>query len=221
MASIYQGLVRVLIFITYTMIVVLITLLFQERFLRGPLEVIKEHILKPSDALQDQGSMEVFFSPKGGATAAIISAISGARTSIFVAAYSFTSADIAKALLLAKQRDVAIKIILDKSQISQKYSSSTFFINQGFDVKIDIKHAIYHHKFMVIDEKNIITGSFNFTKAAESKNAENLLIIKNNQSLAKEYLDAWWFDWRRSLRKDEFLDKKRSSSNNAEGEDDI
>jgi phosphatidylserine/phosphatidylglycerophosphate/cardiolipin synthase-like enzyme len=55
---------------------------------------------------------------------------------------------------------------------------------------IDAKHAIAHNKIMIIDKATVITGSFNFTKAAEEKNAENLLIITSKE-LAKIYLDNW------------------------------
>jgi phosphatidylserine/phosphatidylglycerophosphate/cardiolipin synthase-like enzyme len=51
-------------------------------------------------------------------------------------------------------------------------------------------HAIAHNKVMVIDRETVITGSFNFTRAAEEKNAENLLIIKSND-LARAYIDNW------------------------------
>jgi phosphatidylserine/phosphatidylglycerophosphate/cardiolipin synthase-like enzyme len=64
-----------------------------------------------------------------------------AKKSVLVSAYSFTSEPIAKALLNAKKRNVKVKIILDKSQMSQRYTSTTFFANQGFDLKIDVKHA--------------------------------------------------------------------------------
>jgi len=60
----------------------------------------------------------------------------------------------------------------------------------GIPTYIDAAHAIAHNKIMIIDRETVITGSFNFTKAAEEKNAENLLIIKNKE-LAKIYLDNW------------------------------
>lgn len=210
---------RLLICIAYTMLVVFLTLLAQENITDWSKEILPEHLLRHTKSLPDQGVTEVIFSPKGGATAAIIKAIGEARVSIFVAAYSFTSSDIAKALLEAKQRNIKVKIILDKSQISQKYSASTFFSNQGFDLRIDVKHAIYHNKFMVIDEKTIITGSFNFTKAAEFKNAENLLVIRNNPGLAKRYIDAWWLDWQQALSKEDFLLRKHSLSNKTGNEE--
>lgn len=62
-------------------------------------------------------------------------------------------------------------------QRTAKYSSATFLRNMGIPIFIDDKHAISHNKFMVIDGHIVITGSFNFTKAAEENNAENLLVI--------------------------------------------
>jgi phosphatidylserine/phosphatidylglycerophosphate/cardiolipin synthase-like enzyme len=133
---------------------------------------------------------QVYFSPKGGCTDAIIRELNNAKSTILVQAYSFTSAPIAKALLNAHKRGVKVEVILDKSQKTQKYSSATFLYNQGIPVKIDAKHAIAHNKVMIIDGETVITGSFNFTKAAEEKNAENLLVIKDKK-LAERYTKNW------------------------------
>lgn len=70
------------------------------------------------------------------------------------------------------------------------YSSATYLSNSGIPVFIDAIHAIAHNKIMIIDDEIVITGSFNFTKAAEEKNAENLLVIKSKE-LAKEYIENW------------------------------
>lgn len=164
------------------------------------------------------GTIEVAFSPNNGATKTIVKAINEAKETIIVSAYSFTSKEIAEALLAAKNRGVQIKLILDRSQVSQKYSSSTFFTNQGFDLRIDIKHAIYHDKVMVIDEKNVITGSFNFTKAAENKNAENVLVFRNNPELAKLYAQDWWFNWYQAVPRSEFINKAKSKNRNTDDE---
>ncbi len=55
---------------------------------------------------------------------------------------------------------------------------------------IDDKHAIAHNKVMVIDGQTVITGSFNFTRAAEENNAENMLIIRSRE-LAYTYGATW------------------------------
>ena len=77
--------------------------------------------------------------------------------------------------------------MLDKSNRSQKYSAATFLKNMGIPVFIDDKHAIAHNKIMIIDNRVVITGSFNFTAAAENKNAENLLVLDDLPDLTRTY----------------------------------
>ncbi len=135
-------------------------------------------------------SVRVYFSPKGGCTEAVVRELEKARRSVYVQAYSFTSAPIAKALVEAKRRGVLVIVLLDKSQRTEKYSSATFVKNEGITTLIDDKHAIAHNKVMILDESTVITGSFNFTKAAEDSNAENLLVIVD-RVLAAKYLTNW------------------------------
>jgi hypothetical protein len=129
----------------------------------------------------------VYFSPSGGATDAVVREVNAATQQILVQAYSFTSAPIAKALVAAHKRGVKILAVLDTSNETGKYSAATFLNNAGIAPLIDDQHAIAHSKVMVIDSATIITGSFNFTKAAEEKNAENMLVIKDAPELVKEY----------------------------------
>ena len=133
---------------------------------------------------------EVYFSPRGGCTEAIIKELDKAKSSILVQAHSFSSASIAKALLNAHKRGVKVEVILDMSQRTDQYSSATFLYNAGILVKIDAQHAIAHNKVMIIDGETVITGSFNFTKAAEESNAENLLVIRDKK-LAERYIKNW------------------------------
>jgi phosphatidylserine/phosphatidylglycerophosphate/cardiolipin synthase-like enzyme len=137
------------------------------------------------------GAYQVCFTPGQDCTALIVSEIDNAKQTVFVQAYSFTSAPIAKALVDANKRGIKVYVLLDKSQSkSNRYTSSTFLKHNSIPVWIDYKPAIAHNKVMVIDRKTVITGSFNFTKAAQQKNAENVLII-NDESLAKQYLENW------------------------------
>lgn len=129
----------------------------------------------------------LYFSPNGGATAAIVDEINAAHTCIYVQAYSFTSAPIAEALVQAHRRGVPVTVILDKSQRTEHYSSATFLAHAGIPVYIDAAHAIAHNKIILIDNAIVITGSFNFTKAAEEHNAENLLILYGTTLYPKYY----------------------------------
>ena len=141
-----------------------------------------------SAPIPSTGTVEVFFSPHGGATDAIVSEIRAARQEVLIQAYSFTSKPIAKALLDARKRGVKIEAVLDKSNATAKYSAATFLSNAGIPVLIDSDHAIAHNKIIIIDRSTLITGSFNFTSAAETKNAENLLVLKGNKPLVEKYL---------------------------------
>ena len=138
----------------------------------------------------DTRSWSVFFSPEGGCTEAVVKEIRKARTDILVQAYSFTSAPIAQALVEAQKHGVKVEVILDKSNRTDKYSAAVFLLHAGIPTRIDAAHAIAHNKIMVIDGETVITGSFNFTRAAEEKNAENLLII-SDKSLAEKYISNW------------------------------
>ena len=104
---------------------------------------------------------EVYFSPNGGCTDAIVRELDKAQSTVLVQAYSFTSYKIAKGLLDAHKRGVKVEIILDKSQKGDQYSSADFLANSGMSVKIDSQHTIAHNKAMVIDGETVITGSFN------------------------------------------------------------
>ncbi len=132
-------------------------------------------------------SIEVRFQPGGGATAAIVHELGLARRTIHVQAYSFTSAPIAQALIDAHRRGVAVEAVLDKSNRTEKYSAATFLTNQGIPTYIDAKHAIAHSKNIIVDGAVVITGSFNFTKAAEERNAETSLIFRGYPDVARKF----------------------------------
>ena len=146
------------------------------------------------DGCEPQGSMpqsvQVYFSPHGGATEAVVNALDRATNKVLVQAYSFTSAPIARALVNAQRRAVKVQVILDKSQRTEKYSEADFLDHEGVTTLIDAEHAIAHNKIMIIDGFLVLTGSFNFTKAAEENNAENLLVIID-PALARRYSDNW------------------------------
>jgi phosphatidylserine/phosphatidylglycerophosphate/cardiolipin synthase-like enzyme len=142
-------------------------------------------------AQQGPQDLKAYFSPNGGCTQAVVDALSAAKKTILVQAYSFTSAPIAKALVEAKHRGVDVRVILDKSQRTERYSGATYLVNEGIPTFIDAAHRIAHNKVMVIDDQTVITGSFNFTKAAESGNAENVLLILHAPELAARYTANW------------------------------
>src|SRR5947209_4766195 len=127
------------------------------------------------------------FSPKGGCQEAVVRELKKARREILVQAYSFTADPLTYALVDAKKRGVHVDVLLDKSNEVERYSDLRIFLDQGLHPLIDAHHAIAHNKVMIIDQKVLITGSYNFTNQAEDENAENLLIIKGHPELVAQY----------------------------------
>jgi phosphatidylserine/phosphatidylglycerophosphate/cardiolipin synthase-like enzyme len=132
----------------------------------------------------------VYFSPQGGCTAAIITALATTRSSVVLSAYEFTSRSIACALIAVRSRGATVQAILDPTQRYQHGSQSGLLSINNIPVVYDPAHAIFHDKYMVLDSRFVITGSFNFTEEAEFHNAENLLII-DSPALAALYAANW------------------------------
>ena len=140
-------------------------------------------------------SYKLAYSPGGNALQLITSAVDQAETSILVAAYTFTSKPIAVALLAAQKRGVKVMVVADAKSNTGRYSAITFLANQGVPVWLNDRHAIMHNKFMVVDAKHVQTGSFNYSAAAVSRNAENVLVIFDAPALASEYTEQWQRLW--------------------------
>ncbi len=141
------------------------------------------------------GSLEIAFSPNEGAEELVVKLIDSAKYEIRVMAYSFTSAPVVRALLAAKKRGVAISIVADeKSNLSdggggQKARAAFGAMSvAGIDVRTTNAFAIAHDKVMIADQRHTLTGSFNFSASAESRNSENVLVNWNNTGLAGIYL---------------------------------
>ncbi|MFI5303974.1 MAG: phospholipase D family protein [Nitrospiria bacterium] len=138
----------------------------------------------------DETLWQACFVPEENCSDQIVTAIETAKRSIFIQAYSFTSSQIASALLRAAKRGVHVEVILDKNARSAKYSSGDFLANKGISVYIDSAHSMADDKVIIIDEETVITGSPNLTKSSLENNGENLLIL-HHKFIAKRYFDNW------------------------------
>lgn len=136
----------------------------------------------------------VGFSP-GNAESLVVAIINEARSSIQLAAYSFTSKPVARALIDAKKRGVKVFVVLDKSNRTAKYSAATFLANMRVPVRINSAYAIMHNKFMIVDGTIVETGSFNYTASAAKRNAENVIVLRGVPALAGRYAQEWRRLW--------------------------
>jgi len=114
--------------------------------------------------LVKSNEVSLCFTPPAGCGEQIGRLIDQAESSIYVQAYGITSNAIANRLVAAHNRGLRVSVLLDKSNLTDKYSQISRLRKSGIDVSIDRVAGIAHNKVMIINEKIVITGSFNFTK---------------------------------------------------------
>ena len=131
-------------------------------------------------------SIDVYFSRVNDPEGAIIEELDKARKTIDIAMYYFTDRDLANAVIDAHDRGVRVRIYLDKDQKEAKYSKSRYLIKYGIPIRYSSNPYIMHHKFSVIDNTVVVTGSYNWTASAGKRNNENLLVI-HDAKMAQEY----------------------------------
>lgn len=146
--------------------------------------------------LNARGTIQLAFTPGDDAAGLIVATILNAKRQVLVQAYGLTHKDIAQALVDAKRRGIDVQLVADRQQMETLSTSLVEWVaEQGIPTWIDTEHAAAHNKVMVIDtgtpDATVITGSFNFTHAAQSRNAENLLILHGNATLAEAYAANW------------------------------
>ncbi len=144
---------------------------------------------------QAQQSVQTAFSPSPDAVILIQDTIGHAKKSIDLAGYSFTSYKIADALIDAQRRGVKVRVLLDKGQRKRHYRAIEEMQDAGIPIRFNSHYAIMHDKYLVIDDKTVETGSFNYTASAEKRNAENVLVVQDAPALAKQYLENWEKLW--------------------------
>lgn len=147
------------------------------------------------DLSDGKAAIEVRFSPKGGCKDLVLDAIRSAEQFLWVHAYVFTSDDIADELIKAHRRGIDVRVIVDGKRMDDKYAKVKKLSEAGVCVKyVQISSGCVHNKIMIIDERALITGSFNWTKAAEERNQENMLRISSldlNRCYRKNWQKIW------------------------------
>ena len=108
--------------------------------------------------------------------------------------YVFTDKEIAIPLIDAQKRGVKVRVYLDRSQIESSYSVSRFLVQKEIKVRISSNNYIMHNKFAIIDNRILLTGSYNWTFSANNRNDENLQIIDDPgiiEIFQNQFVNLW------------------------------
>lgn len=160
---------------------------FEEMFIDDQFGVSSETDTPYPTVMIGGSKIEVYFSPEDGVEEALMELISEASHSITFMAFAFTSDPISASLLDAALRGVEVRGVMDSSLAKGQGSEFSRLREAGLDVRLDQAAGKMHHKVIIIDEQTVVTGSYNFSKSAEERNDENVLIIYDAE-IASLYL---------------------------------
>lgn len=132
-------------------------------------------------------NIQIFFCPEDNCANQILKEIKSAQQSIYFITFSFTH-DLIAASIVSKKLEV--KGIIENSQRNVINSEYQYLLNNTMNVKLDSNPNNMHHKVFIIDNTTVITGSMNPTKNGDTKNDENLIIIKD-KIIAEKYLQEF------------------------------
>jgi phospholipase D len=134
--------------------------------------------------------IDLCFTPPSNCANLITDVIDRAKITIYMQAYGLTHPEIINSLIKANERGVKVRVLLDRSNLTQKYSKIEELKQTGIEVGIDRVSGIAHNKIIIADLYTVVTGSFNFTVSAAKRNVENVLIIQDS-NIAHSYLQNW------------------------------
>ena len=150
----------------------------------------------PAARFAATGSIETAFTPGDRIDSLIIAAIASAKQEVLVNAFSFTQRPIANALVAARKRGVSVQVIADSQQAATLPQNVLGLLAKGgVNVWLDANYQAAHNKVVIVDAETAsattITGSYNFTNAAQWHNAENVVILRDNRQVALAFRENW------------------------------
>lgn len=166
------------------------------RWLAALLILAAPAALAEARPLAPGAQVEVAFSPWDDPEALILQTLAAARKTIRVQAYAFTSRSIAQALVEARERGVDVAVLAD-AEMNRRAEGNAIarLLQGGVAVAFETRYNAAHNKVILVDPDSkdcaVITGSYNFTWSARARNAENLLILRGDPKLVRDYLDNW------------------------------
>lgn len=136
-------------------------------------------------------AVENYFSPEDHVADALVRLVQSARQSVVFAAFSFTSDPLADAMLERAAEGISISGVFEGEQYySNQGTEFDRLQTAGLDVFLDDNPHSMHHKFLVVDGQVVATGSYNFSRSAEERNDENVLVI-HDAGIAAQYLQEF------------------------------
>ncbi len=162
---------------------------FEEMFARGRFGPEKRDLNDERFAVAGV-PVEAYFSPSDRPRARLLRLLREARRSIALALFTLTDDELYRALNEARARGVTVDAVWDFTALDGcLYAEIDELLAEGVGA-VDALPGLLHHKFAVVDERVVVTGSANWSKSGMTRNDENLLVIRD-EAIARRYLERF------------------------------
>lgn len=134
---------------------------------------------------------EAFFAPYDDCQAQALAVLDSAQRTVDIAQYNIRNERFVEKLEELRARGVAIRIVVDAKNAEQPHNTLDDEIEaRGFALvryrNTRSAFAIMHHKFTIVDDAVVMTGSYNWNETAQLVNDENMLVLRD-RALAAAY----------------------------------
>src|SRR6266496_3909227 len=129
-----------------------------------------------------------YFSPVDDVMDKLVGLVNGAQKSVRFMIFTYTDANLASAMIARYKAGVDVAGVIENRGASQ--GALVPLACAKVPVKVDGNKYTMHHKVIIIDNSIVVTGSFNFTKSADTANDDNVIVIYD-PSVAQQYLDEF------------------------------
>jgi len=126
-----------------------------------------------------------YFSPGDDCRRAILDACHSARRSLDICVFTISDNRLSETIIACHKRGITVRIISDDDKSHDDGSDIHYLSTQGIAVKTDNSPNHMHHKFAIIDKRQLLNGSFNWTRSASERNQENIMISHHPKAIAE------------------------------------
>ncbi len=134
------------------------------------------------------------FTPDQDCETEIVNFVKSAKTKLDIAAFDLTLDQLVHHILVQQKKKILVRVVVDRRQSRGQNSLVSTLIKGGVPVRIGVQRGLMHHKFIIVDDKELETGSFNFTHGAANKNQENQIYLNDSkvvQAYSKQFERVW------------------------------
>jgi mitochondrial cardiolipin hydrolase len=171
--------------------------LAQERINDKNYKFIMEWVKNVNNTLisqPDSSTADAYFSPGDACRSIITSQINTASQNLRICVFTISDDVITNSIATAHKKGVTVQIITDNDKLHDEGSDINYLSALGIPIKTDTTPNHMHHKFMVVDDRALLTGSYNWTRSAALYNHENVLFTTEGRvirSYLKEFSQLW------------------------------